>query len=636
MTSIEWSFRKMQRGEINADPVQEEFFTPKEGKVDGLVREGDQNTLDAQVPGQQVRVCYTFSNQPLKPDIATKYLSGLNPHLASCGIPLGEPLTAMDYLVIEDFGTRGLQGDPEQDGDDPPGTAAEQKNHFYYFWRNIGRSSKGDTDRGRWGLGKTVFPAASRIRTFFGLTIRKSDGKDLLMGQSVLKVHNTDNKRYSPYGYFGLTDKEGFTSPVSAKQIIDAFKADFQLSRKTEPGLSLVIPYPHEDEIHPEQVLRSTIRNYFYPILAGDLVVEVRDGAFLQVLSRETLRDVTNSLDWNSESGGSAKDFKEKLFRLFDFAKWSIALPDSKLVVLKQQTLPQYAPIWGEDLIPEEALPRLREQYERGERIALKVPVKVERVSLKPRIASFRVFLEKDPKLPRGEDHYVRQGITITEIQRLRSVPGVRGLLVVDDKELTSLLGDAENPAHTDWQEKSTKIREGYKHGPSCVRFVRNSLREITSFLTAPPQGLKEDLLKDLFFVETPTASSEGHDQAQDNGETTSVQSPPDLSPTSLTFRITQVAGGFTIKSIRGRSLKGAILEAEAAYEVRRGNAFNRYNENDFDLASSGINVSVAGATVDFKGGSKLRFEVIDDDFDVTVTGFDPQRDLAVRAKQLD
>ncbi len=75
---------------------------------------------------------------------------------------------AMPYLVIEDFGTRGLTGDPHVDPELEP--ASDIKNDFFYFWRNVGRSNKGEVDRGRWGLGKAVFTVASRIRTIFGIT----------------------------------------------------------------------------------------------------------------------------------------------------------------------------------------------------------------------------------------------------------------------------------------------------------------------------------------------------------------------------------------------------------------------------------------------------------------------------------
>jgi hypothetical protein len=290
-----WTCRKMARGEINADPVQEEFFTPREDMVDGLVREADQNTLDAGLPGNQVRVRYTISDRPLPVRVARKYLAGLERHLAAClpeEPPFDEP---MNYLLVEDFGTRGLCGDTAQDSDEAgPGP----RNDFYYFWRNVGRSKKGDTDRGRWGLGKTVFPAISRISSFFGLTNRRDDARVLLMGQAVLKVHTIARTRFCPYVYFGNQEADGFVVPVGEHSAIAEFVTDFGLQRTAEPGLSIVIPYVREDELKPEQLIQSTIMNYFFPILGGHLVVEVCKGSSFVVINRESLKSLTASLEW--------------------------------------------------------------------------------------------------------------------------------------------------------------------------------------------------------------------------------------------------------------------------------------------------------------------------------------------------
>ena len=42
----EWSFRAMQRGELNVDPIQSEFFSTEaiDGLTEALVRESIQNT----------------------------------------------------------------------------------------------------------------------------------------------------------------------------------------------------------------------------------------------------------------------------------------------------------------------------------------------------------------------------------------------------------------------------------------------------------------------------------------------------------------------------------------------------------------------------------------------------------------
>ena len=110
----EWRFRAMSRGEINVDPIEGEFFTTEAlGSLsDALVREAIQNSLDAATPGEKVHVSISFCRpeQRLDSSRIERYLRGLKAHLAAdtAGLPerpkADEP---MDFLLIEDFGTRG-------------------------------------------------------------------------------------------------------------------------------------------------------------------------------------------------------------------------------------------------------------------------------------------------------------------------------------------------------------------------------------------------------------------------------------------------------------------------------------------------------------------------------------------------
>jgi len=202
----------MTRGEINADPIESEFFSTKhlDSVADALVRESIQNSLDAGLPGQMVGVAFRLftENQDINGGM-THYLDGLHPHLNAEQnglIKVPSSQKTKTFLIVEDYGTRGLEGDPAQDDDFQPANRLK-KNDFFYFWRNIGRSKKSDTDRGRWGLGKTVFQATSQINSFFGMTVRQSDGRSLLMGQSVLKTHLVRGSKHSPYGWYGILMK---------------------------------------------------------------------------------------------------------------------------------------------------------------------------------------------------------------------------------------------------------------------------------------------------------------------------------------------------------------------------------------------------------------------------------------------
>ena len=114
----------MSRGEINVDPIEGEFFTTEAlGSLsDALVREAIQNSLDAAIPGEQVRVVISFSDSTQRPDSPKKdiYLKGLDTHLGSRNTGLTDQVKLtypMDYILLEDFGTRSLEGDINQDED---------------------------------------------------------------------------------------------------------------------------------------------------------------------------------------------------------------------------------------------------------------------------------------------------------------------------------------------------------------------------------------------------------------------------------------------------------------------------------------------------------------------------------------
>ena len=537
----------------------------------------------------------------------------------------------MRYIVVEDFGTRGLRGDPREADDDGVSGASTEKNDFFYFWRNIGRSSKADTDRGRWGLGKTVLPASSKINSFFGLTVREEDGKALLMGQTVLKVHKVKRERFPPYGYYSRVEKDDFSIPISDARSIKRFRSDFGLTRDREPGLSLVIPYPRRDELAPLDLARAAMVHYFYPILAGSLVIEIVDGDDVHTVSRDTIDDLARRTDW-SQTDSSAAALK----KLFELSRWAIALPVAQHVALVPPPGNE-APEWNEELFGGDDLKSIRTKYDAGERIALRVPVKIHRPNRTPGMSWFSVYLERDDAVSRGEDHYIRQGITISDMRLVRD-RGVRGIVVVEDAGLSSMLGDSENPAHTKWEVRAGKLKDRYVHGSKCVNFVRVALRQLVELLQRRPQGLDRDLLSDLFSIIRPEDTPEpGGGGVSGSGKKRrgpeaepEPPDPPGARPTP--FRVSSIEGGFRIAGREGaESALSRIVEVRAAYEVRKGNPFKKYDPCDFCVEKEPIAIVASGVTIEDMEQNRISFRVDRNDFEVRVTGFDQLRDLRVR-----
>lgn len=626
-----WGFLEMRKADMNADPVHDEFFNTEvlDSLSAALVRESTQNTLDAR-NGDIVRVRIVFGNGPweLSAADAVPYLEGLWSHLQAPGSGLredtapkrGEP---MPYLAIEDFGTRGLQGDPAQYMVEAGGSG--KRNDFFYFWRNLGRSRKAETDRGRWGLGHAVFAGSSRIRAFFGITVRNDDRRTLLMGQSILRIHRIDGKQFVPYGFFGMIDSESFAMPVENDPLLERFCQDFRLNRMGKAGLSVVIPYP-DASVDYDSVAQSLVTHYFYPIINGSLEAELVSPNGSMILDRKSLRDFAQKLF------ASRPTELQSLNRVFDLIEWAVGVPENEWVIANELP-PGKAPTWDNDRFQQEDLERLRELYEHKKRLAIRVPLRVQERKQSPRNSYFQIFLEREPSQDRGELLFVRRDITVAN-PKVQPERGVRAVVVIDDGPLATFLGDAENPAHTEWQERSPKFKDKYEHGVYTLRFVKNSVRGVIRILTAASGEKDKDLLRDLFYVTRAAAEEE---TSGDSGKgakrkkPTRPEIPPGLPKKAPPVRIDRVAAGFRVYGNPEAVFRTRLITVVAAYAVRNGNPFKRYLPEDFDFGSGEITIDASGAEILEHRANRLVFSSSDPSFSVKVTGFDEHRDVEIR-----
>jgi hypothetical protein len=623
----------MHPGEMNIDPIEAEFFTTEAlgTLADALVREVIQNSLDARLPGTplKIRIASPPPEAWLEGERRARYVGALWPHLEAPGAGLAQlpPADApMPSLVIEDFGTRGLQGDPRQSEDEEI-EGQETRNDFYYFWRNVGRSRKHAAELGRWGLGKTVFQAASRINAFQAITVRADDRRRLLMGQSVLRIHKRGGQRFYPYGYFGRFEGD-FALPVDDPAALDQFCRDFRIARAGEPGLSVVIPYP-DAELTPEALVSSVIRHHFVPIIGGDLSVELVQDERTRRLDADSLE---RFLDDDAGADGA------RLRKLVALARRAADLTDAEYVRVNAPEEGS-APRWTDGCVDERDLVKLRERFNAGQPVALRVPVWVKPAAGDRVLSGFDVHLERDAQLGATDEQFVRDGITVTGVRA--SMPkGMRALVLARERSLSALLGDSENPAHTEWQERSPKFRDRYRHGATTLRYVKNAPREIVRLLTRPSTGRDFELLQHLFSLEIPTATPlatpepdrEAHAGAGDTGVPEGIET----AGRDRFFHLQKLKGGFRIAGAGNGADMPRQAAVQVAYEVRRGNPFLQYQLPDFELDKAPITLEARHLELARQLGNLLVFNIAKSDFELTVKGFDPRRDLRVRVQPVE
>lgn len=601
-----WQFKTLSMGDPERDPHEPEFFNLT-GISEVIVREFIQNTLDAKCePCSIIRITFETTSKTK----AKKFFDSIENHLTVTNFyPSELTKDVVPFITIEDFGTTGLDGKTGEDGDFPEG-----KNNFYNFWWWEGKSGKTGKERGRWGLGKTTFHVASKIRSFWGLTVRRDDNRKLLMGKALLKTHKIDSATYTSNGYF--TD-EGY-KPISEENLLKQFSESFALLRDGEPGLSLVIPFPHS-EITPIEILKSIMIHYFYPILNGTLEIMLRHDGKEEELNSRNFIELASKQDWKGTSWENVR--VKDLLEFVNTTRGKSVLMELKIIN------PDNPEITTESF--QDQLDSLREKFNSGEMISLKVPLQIKEVNKDSLDSYFDVFIQKKNDNSPADEYYVRSGITITDIRKISGFP-VRSLFIAEDEAIAKFLGDAETPAHTNWNERTEGFAEKYEHARRKLRFITKGVSSIISYIYLPPKELKKDFLKDIFYINVETDMDKNEDE-----DATGKVKEDIPNPKPRKYHLTKIDGGFRLTKSKNEIETPMKVKIICAYDTRKGNPFNNYELYDFDLANSGFTISPKGCTIYHQIENKMEIVIEEKDFELEVTGFDKLRDLIVDVKEI-
>ena len=631
-----WQFYEQGPKDTIHNPIAGEFFsTEAVGNVAGaLVREAIQNTLDARRTRSDGRReparCRIYLSEifgALPPNRARRWFGSLWPHVIAPANGLrnqpadGDPCP---FLVVEDFGTTGLTGDP---GDHQ--VREKVPNNFLNFFRAEGQSDKGGQDRGSWGVGKTVFSRASRISSFIGLTVRYGDMKELLLGKSTLKYHSVRGKPYKSDGYFGVPREDGFMLPTDEPSILQDFRGDFCIRRQREPGLSVVVPWYETDEegITHGRVTEAVLAGFFYPILMGHLSVAIATPDSEVVFDANSIAREVKSIH---------EKWAEALLPLLELAEWAQTRTDKEFLSLKGPD-PGSAQKWSDDMVPGEVAANVREALSRRMPVAIRVPMSIQPRENGIQATLFNVFLESCDS--EGERPvFIRQELIISDVKAPR-VPQVRSLVIAEHGPLANLLRDAETPAHTQWNQDSGHFKNKYKFGPGAIKFVCLSVSELLRIINQAEQKPDPTLTLDFFSLPAPDDGEEGipgrrHKRRDRSGtEPPSEPRPPVSAPRR--FRIDRLIGGFAIRPGDASTATPRQILIRVAYDVRRGNPLRKYNRADFDLSVPPIRIDgeSAGVRVREVQGNRMLVAIESHDFNLEVAGFDPDRDLYVKAE---
>ena len=600
---VHWYFRDISDDPSEKELTQQDQFNNDEVALsEALVRETIQNSTDAQRSAAQpvrVRFAIVTPQSPESVEFFRKFAADLRPHLVASGLPERSQEEPPRLLVIEDFGTTGLRGAVD----------TKDEHQFCDFWRRFGRSHKQGSKGGRWGLGKLVFPSASNIRAVLGLTRREDDGLPWVMGQAVLRNHLIDSHETDSVGFW-CRDAEKGGLPSSDPSLCNRLSTAASLQRKDELGLSLVVPFL-QDDIQATHLIAATIKNYYFPILTGRLIVEVD----------ETIIDAT-TFDTISETqlAGAISPSVLEFVRQIQASRGS----EPGLVIPATW---QAKGLTGE-LLGAEIATSLRDQFVGGSLISLRAPVTAAKAGGRLTKTHVDILIKAARPGDRTQTLVVRNAITVPGEGKKLTFADAHAALIATDDTISQLLGDAENPSHTLWNERAEKLRNGWQKGGAVLRRVRALLPELHALVADKIEREDAFALVDFFSFPRATRPASGNRPTQSR--------PADLPEgTPRAFRIQKKKGGFAI--VPGPALATHTLplkiRVRCAYDVLSGNPFRSFNQYDFSFFAADLKITKENAISSPKEPNEIEIEVREKGFKVEVRGFDPNRDLIVEAQ---
>ena len=623
-----WYYPDTHPFRVQGRGIAEDNFAQEERSgIEILMREALQNPLDARAVGSTgpVRVRLgvlkngQFDAQYLEKLFTDEYGQRL---IASGGDPL--PVTAdASVLILEDFGTTGLQGvfnDSNIDGN---------QENWNAFWFREGEGAKSAIgSNGRAGQGKITYYRIGAARAVFGLTVRQSDGKRLLMGRSSFRrVYPFKDQKFERDAFWCIGQTSAL--PVSNCDELERFQNAFKLTRRDEPGLSLVIPFP--SGFDAKEAIQTIVSEFYFPIARSRLEVVIGDTTIGATNVDAVADQVFPDEMARQKKSSFTKGFRKLVKGVIDAEKQGI-----NPIELKHGW--EKVSIITEAFFPEGSLEILRNDLEKGKLISIRCPVTVK---LKKGVAEqtwFDVHLELPEELDHVEEAYIRRDLLIGSERHLLAsthLQKARGLTLIEHDKLSAFMADAEEPTHLKWNASRPRLAEDYSNPKDTVRAVRLALPRLLASLSNGT--VKRDVKALAKYFTKPADQGAQHTpggkKAGDH-DTKDVHVPPEPKPKA--FRIDTTANQVRVLPNGSKGPKKDELPMqcilELAYEGLDQDPFKEYDPFDFDLSEAAVHeIQSNGILITSRKENQIEFQVQDPEFDLLVNGFDPN--IRMRAR---
>jgi len=574
-----------------------------------FVREAIQNSLDARLDTEQpVIIRFTFHDDKLGKRAKFLQQAMAYRELAKLPVPLGWTGGRIKWINVEDSNTKGLLGGLN-----------DRKGDFWGYWLNFGLSNKTGTGRGGRGIGRVTFLIASKMHTVLGLTRRSTDSALAGCGMCVLKADQYGHEFKSTHSYLA-TEEQGsiyelHSSAEFHSQMEEAFRLSPYTQKPTRTGLSLVIPYPH-DELDENGILAAAIDHFAPAILNGSLVVEVGVDRLDQQSIKAVAPCVAEYVKSKAVGGGI-----ERYLNMIDNG-----LAGSTVEI----EIPSAAARLSDHRDSKAAL-KLRSELADEKEVVFNLRFPMSKSGVTTTVG-LTVVAAPTPYGKVPLDRLFREGMSLPDVKTRRPAD-FDLVLLVEDEPLAQYLNFCEGKAHLDLLESKevrTKLADAGFEGIHVKRLVRALPDSLREFLTEESTEPDASVWEGYFSIPDPDSQKKKMRKPRKD-DPTPPPLPPVLTPPPPNVSaviIDTLADGFRLRPNPDYKKFPALVDVIIAYADGSG----KPSWSEFDFRFKDLQTTAEKCTPEFTD-NRLRIRDWSEDSLAEVTGFDARRELDTRIR---
>ena len=598
---------------VGATPVNQGLDSEMFDRVDypyseTFVREAIQNSLDARRDlTKPVEIRFSFHEAKLGP--RAKFLKEAIEYrqLAGLPVPAAWDEGRITWITVEDSNTKGLLGG-----------LSDRKGDFWGYWLNFGLSNKTGTGRGGRGIGRVTFLIASKMHAVLGLTRRSTDQALAGCGMCVLKADQYGDTFRSTHAYLAAQEHGSiydlYDSPEFHAEIQDAFNLSPYTENPDATGLSLVIPYPHE-ELEENGILAAAVDHFAPAILNGNLVVEVG----VDRLDRDSIATVAPCVKQYIKSksvAGGVERYLELIGKAQAGTSVNIDLPSASAKLVDHRD--------------SSAAVKLRSDLASGDRVAFNIRFPMEKYGI-PSTVRVTAIAAVAPYAKIPIDRLFREGMSLPDV-KTRRPSDIDLVLLVEDEPLAQYLNFCEGKAHLDLLESKevrTKLADAGFDGLQVKRLVKSLPDNLREFLTEEMTEPDTSVWEGFFSIPDPQSERSRVPKPKKEDPDPPGPIPPDPPPANVSAVIVEtLADGFRLTSNPDYAKFPATVECVVAY----ADGSSKPSWSEFDFRPKDLRTTAAECTPEFVD-NRLRVPDWSEGSTIEVTGFDVRRELDTRIR---